>query len=319
MATPCSNCVYRGTKYCAIFCGRWWAVAFFLFAIVSGAWGACVSSEFRSVTQFQCSAHSGYCDDAGSTTTCPTIMTSGGMYWIHTDDENWSGCYAYNYCQNQCGWNNCKFRTCYYRTSCDTQAEADSVRCAQDPTLEGCVVEIDTTLFACTDNISGNGGLYRLACKATNGVVTSCNGKTNVDIATDGTLVRPLQGTCSQNGFNTGVIGGATSDSTAPQSANADCFAIVGSTCHMKDKASGNTFRCECDGSCNVALRNLMAGNADCTNPYEQPEQSDSLDLPLSSPSSSPSSSGSGRAVARAVARAGRVILATLNTTTPKY
>lgn len=198
------------------------------------------------------------------------------------------------------GFCNCgQYAYCYSRLhctkKCSSQAEADSAYCALNPTAEGCAVEIDTTLFACTDNISGNGGLYRLACKATNGVVTSCNGKTNVDIATDGTLVRPLQGTCAQNGFGTGVIGGATADSTStPQSANADCFAVVGSTCHMKDKASGNTFRCECDGSCNVALRNLMAGNADCTNPYEQPEQGDSLDLPLSSPSSSPSSSGSG-------------------------
>lgn len=57
----------------------------------------------------------------------------------------------------------------------------------------------------------------------------------------------------------------------------------------MRDKASGNTFRCECDGSCNVALRNLMAGNANCTNPYPQPN--DSLHIG-SSASSSPSSSG---------------------------
>lgn len=178
---------------------------------------------------------------------------------------------------------------------CATQAEADSVRCELNPTAEGCQTEIDTTLFACTDNISGNGGLYRLSCKAVNGVVTSCNGKTNVDIATDGTLVRPLQGTCAQNGFGTGVIGGASADSSgAPKSANADCFAIIGSKCVMKDKASGNTFTCDCDGSCDYALRSLVAGNASCENPYEQPEDNDSLTLPLSSDSQEPSSSGSG-------------------------
>lgn len=310
MATPCANCVYRGTKYCAIFCGRVFrkllsvnvptlvmTLAVTIFS--SDSWGACTQGTYNvSVDNLGV-----FCKYTGSSNAYPKSCThySGnpcperiGNYLSPT------GGLANQGTQGGCpGISNsymfrCTSNLCVYTISCTTQAEADSVYCALNPTAEGCVVETDTTLFACTDNISGNGGLYRLACKAENGVVTYCNGKTNVDIATDGTLVRPLQGTCAQNGFNTGIIGGASSDSTStPPSANADCFAIVGSTCHMKDKASGNTFRCECDGSCNVALRNLMAGNADCTNPYEQPEQTDSLDFPLSSPSSSGSGEGS--------------------------
>ena len=176
-------------------------------------------------------------------------------------------------------------------TECTTQAERDSVNCVLNPSLPECIVTTDTTLFACSDNASGNGALYRLSCKATNGQVTSCNGKTDVDVVADGTLVRQMTGTCAQNGFETGIVGGASSDSaSAPPSANADCFAITGATCHMRDKVSGNTFRCACDGSCDVALRNLMAGEASCSNPYVQPNDT----IHIGSSASTPSSSGGG-------------------------
>lgn len=277
-------------------------IAVAIMILCTHSWGSCVSGNFSVGSFYQCSYDYSdckgtlvYCNLDGTPIDCEGTKHEGNYYYVGLQPapDGYCSANAARSCLGHWGYS-CRPATCRATIRCTTQAEADSVYCALNPTAEGCVVEIDTTLFACTDNVSGNGGLYRLSCKAKNGVVTSCNGKTNVDIATDGTLVRPLHGTCAQNGFNTGIIGGATSDSTAPQSANADCFAIVGSTCHMKDKSSGNTFRCECDGSCNVALRNLMAGNADCTNPYEQPEQGDSLDLPLSSPSSSPSSSGSG-------------------------
>ena len=144
--------------------------------------------------------------------------------------------------------------------------------------------------------------IYRLSCKATNGEITECNGKQNIDIPTDGQPIKQMAGTCAQNGLNVGPFGGASpQDSTAlPNGANAECFAITGSTCHMRDKVSGNTFTCGCDGNCNVAIQNLMAGNADCTNPYPQPTSaSDSVSFGSSgsgegsSGSSSPSSSGS--------------------------
>lgn len=167
---------------------------------------------------------------------------------------------------------------------CSTQAEADSARCAIDPQAEGCAVEVDTTLWACSDNASGNGAIYRLQCKATGGQVTSCGGKTDVNINTDGEKVRDLVGTCAQNGYASGIIGGDSDSTQTPNSANADCFASFGGDCYMRDKASGNTFTCACDGSCNIALQNLMAGNADCTNPYEQPsEDGDSISFPFSS------------------------------------
>lgn len=174
-----------------------------------------------------------------------------------------------------CGW-------------CSTQAEADSVKCVLNPQAEGCIVEVDTTLFACSDLGSGNSAIYRLDCKAQGGSVTSCAGKTNVNVMTDGTKVRDMSGTCAQNGYESGIVGG----DSIPPAANAECFAVFGSTCHMRDKNSGNTFTCDCDGSCNIALQNLMAGSANCTNPYPQPnEGGDSLSFPSSSDSGLPESS----------------------------
>lgn len=175
--------------------------------------------------------------------------------------------------------NQCTGRISY--EVCDTQAEADSVRCALDPTAAGCVVEVDTTLYACSESVQGGvvtSTLYRLSCKATGGQVTSCNGKTNVDIPTDGTPLQTFAGTCAQNGYQNGITGGER-DSTG---ASAECFATIGDKCYMKDKRSGNTFTCSCDGSCDYAMRQVASG--DCVNPYPQDEQQgDSIALPLSS------------------------------------
>lgn len=274
-----------------------------LLFLCTHSWGACGTGT----TGYNLGSQ--YCGTSGTLPRCCSLndfdcqstyyqLVNGAFprYYIYSSKSY--------YCPNPEPYQATFTKSCYYSGWCDTQAEADSAYCALNPTAEGCQTETDTTLFACSWYDSGNNlvvntisqsAIYRLSCKAVNGVVTSCNDKTgNVNFQTDGTPVRVMQGTCAQNGFGTGIIGGATGDTTQPQSANADCFAVIGSTCHMKDRASGNTFRCECDGSCNVALRNLMAGNASCTNPYEQPQQGDSLDLPLSSGSDSPSSSGSG-------------------------
>ena len=104
----------------------------------------------------------------------------------------------------------------------------------------------------------------------------SCNGKTDVNVETDGTLMREQNGTCAQNGFQNGIFGGASADSAQQQTA--DCFATIGSKCFMKDRNSGNTYTCECDGSCEYAIRQLATGSG-CANPYPQPESSGGIDL----------------------------------------
>lgn len=161
------------------------------------------------------------------------------------------------------------------------------MKCVLDPTADGCIIETDTTLYYCKSRMElgeGSSGewssyIYRCSCKAQGGEITSCGGKQQVDVTQDCAPYKQLDGDCASNGFPDGVSGDI--DSTG---ANADCFASFGGDCYMRDKRSGNTFTCSCDGSCDVALRNLMLGNGNCTNPYPQPEpQGDSLELPYSS------------------------------------
>lgn len=189
----------------------------------------------------------------------------------------------------ECGTSNYYYSIaeCTYTRYCDTQADADSAYCDLYPTAQGCVSEIDTTLYFCKQEmpagVGASGGwksyIFKCSCKAQGGEVTQCGGKINVDITQDCTPWKVLDGDCSQNGYADGPQG--ERDSTG---ANSECFAQLGSDCYMRDKASGNTFTCACDGSCSVALRNLMAGNADCTNPYPQPSGGgDSIVFPYSS------------------------------------
>lgn len=137
--------------------------------------------------------------------------------------------------------------------------------------------EQDTTLYACSESLQNGGAvstLYSLSCKATGGVVTSCGGKQNVNISTDGTPIKTMQGTCAANGYQNGITGGGA-DSTG---ASASCFAAIGANCIMKDRASGNTFDCPCDGSCDYAMRKMATG--ECVNPYPQPSSSgDTIEL----------------------------------------
>lgn len=226
----------------------------------------------------------------------------------HTCPSAGSGTYTNGYITaqqcNSTGYMAVKVIECQsYCCSGSTEEEVNAALCSHNPDLPNCAVTKDTLLFACSESIVNGQAvatIYKLSCKATNGEVTECNGKQDVDISTDGQPVRTMDGTCAQNGIPNGVFGGAdVQDSTElPNGANADCYAIIGSKCHMKDKVSGNTFTCDCDGSCQVALQNLMAGSANCTNPYPQPtSSSDSLNIGGSSGSggeSSPSSSGSG-------------------------
>lgn len=166
-------------------------------------------------------------------------------------------------------------------SSCGRQFYTDQTQCQQafcqdNPDAPGCEQEKDTTLFACSDLGNGKSGLYRLACRALGGSVVSCNGKTDVNVETDGTLIREQNGTCAQNGFQNGIFGGASADSAQQQTA--DCFATIGSKCFMKDRNSGNTYTCECDGSCEYAVRQLATGSG-CANPYPQPESSGGINL----------------------------------------
>lgn len=162
------------------------------------------------------------------------------------------------------------------------------------------MVEQDTTIYYCKQEMPAGVGetggwrsyIFKCSCKALDGSITSCNGKQSVDVTQDCTPYRgPLDGDCSQNGYQSGSNGAP--DSTG---GTASCYAALGADCVMKDKASGNTFTCAgCDGSCDYALRKMATG--ECTNPYPQPQQSgDTIILPPTSYEPPPWSSSSGAA-----------------------
>lgn len=274
-------------------------VVFALLCLCASSWGGCYKTytgSYSCPSKDNVSITTSFCS---GTFSFSCLWSSNGTMGSGTFRGTGSGKVCYGIDNTWC----CEQPHVLY---CDTQAEADSVAheqlCQNNPSDPSCLVTSDTLIFACSESIVNGQAvatIYRLSCKATNGELTECNGKQNIDIATDGQPVKQMSGTCAQNGLPNGPFGGATpQDSTQlPNGANADCFAITGSKCHMKDKVSGNTFTCDCDGSCQVAIQNLMAGSANCTNPYPQPtSSSDSLNIGGSSGSgggSSASSSGS--------------------------
>ena len=252
------------------------AVALVLFVGFSPSWGACRSMgiQLNRYAPDVCNGafYQSSCERARDCYYPPTnqaLASNAGCYTGYISVANLS----YSCGQNSNGH--------YINVGgsiacCNNQAEVDSVDCAVNPSLPKCIVTTDTTLFACSSTGTGTSGLFRLSCVAQNGVVVSCNGKTDVDINTDGVLVREMSGTCAANGFENGIVGGASADSTQPQSA--ECFAVLGSKCAMRDRNSGNTYTCDCDGSCDYAMRQQALGSG-CVNPYPQPGSSQSINM----------------------------------------
>ena len=254
-----------------------------LLANVSG-WGACRSDDYGNFSYLSCGTE-------GSCWSCNTNSV-GSVTCYNSDLSVSPNCVIFhgsgepsNRYLTGCTFGN--GNVYLKRSICDTPAEADSVKCAFNPNLPECQQSKDTTLTICLTQKTSLGGyvsnIHRCSCKSNNGEVYQCNGKSNVDINNDCPIVRTIQGTCSENGYPNG-------EPTDSSGTSAECYAVTGSTCHMRDKATGNTFRCKCDGSCDFAQRKLASG--ECTNPYPPPQTgNDSLDLPL--PEQPPQSSGS--------------------------
>lgn len=230
-----------------------------LLASVSG-WGACregsISANYCSWTGYGgCESQFGCGTNNGSTyIVCEMAQTGPG---------------------GACGSNHytCNGRIWY----CSNKEDADSLNCVYNPTRPECQTTTDTTIYYCLTQKGATGYISevrRCSCKSLNGSVYQCNGKSNINVNQDCPVIRTYNGTCAENGYRDGP----QADSTA---STAQCYAVIGSKCYMKDIASGNTFSCECDGSCNKAMNDLMSGNG-CNNPYPQPEPPpDSIPLPL--------------------------------------
>lgn len=264
--------------------------------MAGSAWGACTSGTYNLNTGYTgracyagttCATYGYYECSNICGERCGGTYQSGTAYYTGLSNVTiWNDSYGLNMCIAQpkgcISVDSYTNVNCTYTQRCDTQAEVDSVYCEQNPQAEGCEQEQDTTLYYCKQEYSTSSQgwmayIFKCSCKQQGGTITGCNGKQNVDVVEDCTPYRgPLDGDCAQNGYNSGVNGDR--DSTGQ---NAQCFAAIGANCIMKDRASGNTFDCPCDGSCDYAMRKMATG--ECVNPYPQPETpSDTLELPPS-------------------------------------
>lgn len=259
-----------------------------LLASASG-WGACFSSYVGySLSNRESCTYGAGCSPVGGTcqnsiqctsakSGCPSTYVYGN--YVATNGrlngtlENFCGQETLAGCTSSGG----SIPQCSYTILCNTQAEADSANCVLNPTRPECQTTTDTTIYYCLTQKGATGyisEIRRCSCKSLNGSVYQCNGKSSVNINEDCPVISTYNGTCAENGYRDGP----QADSTA---STAQCYAVIGSKCYMKDIASGNTFSCECDGSCNKAMNDLMAGNG-CNNPYPQPEPPpDSVPLPF--------------------------------------
>lgn len=177
--------------------------------------------------------------------------------------------------------------TCYVDcySGC-TQDQLDSISCVSNPSADGCVVEKDTTIIACNENLAPDGStysqIYNCSCKAENGQLKSCGGSTSVVPARDCRLISEKQGSCSKNGYQVGA-------NSAEHTNVGECYAVVGSRCYFEDPTTKNTFSCECDGSCSYGMAQLATGR--CQNPYIRSSSSTGDTLNFSSASVGSSSS----------------------------
>ncbi|MCQ2060358.1 MAG: hypothetical protein MJY47_02085 [Fibrobacter sp.] len=123
----------------------WFVVFFFFFLLPALSWGAC--SAVVNDGRWDCSGHTSgtSCNGVTCSVTGGFTQSSGSRYCYY-EPSNIRCNSAYG---TQSWWVYDRTKTC-----CDTQAEADSVKCANNPSAEGCT-------DACTE--------YRTSCEANGG------------------------------------------------------------------------------------------------------------------------------------------------------
>lgn len=301
-----------------------------MFATVNG-WGGCrPASLTRSFNLFGCETGGSCGNTCDFSTTaekrctysgCTEVYQNSGYFYLDGSVTRVTvGTLEYNcetgqvsreYCQNgQYSMN----VYCVYGKQCDSQCDLDSIANYADCVQGGntwdsdsckCIynIETDSTFTICTENVTPSGSVYMEAYKVTlhykNGQVqTACGVSPNLVQGNGYKTYCPklLQsfGTCKQNGYQNGASPASGGEGNqSPKNQPPQCYATIGYNCYFKDRETGNTFVCECDGSCEKGFNDIANGS--CKNPYEQPESSDSGgNSSDSGGNSSPSSSGSG-------------------------
>lgn len=229
---------------------------------------------------------------------------------------------VYTHCQS---WGNFLY---YDRTICTTKCEADSAAhyssCVSQANhfwdSDSCKCrqrsEADSVFTVCTEDVRNGTPYYQIYVVNVHykdGAVESACGVSPNLINGEGykqycALKRSGNGTCANAGVPNGPsepkpCNGDCSKAGQEMLPSAECYAVVGYSCYLRDLQSGNTFRCECDGSCSKAMTDLIrpfGEGSNCRNPYKDPNSSpsssdsgNSSDSGGSSPSSGTSSSPS--------------------------
>lgn len=230
------------------------------------------------------------------------------------------------YQQGRTFWSGCRWvqgnygSTCNCHYACESKCAADSVMqyaaCVADSRLywdsDECAckerTDADSVFTVCTEDVRNGAPYYQIYVVNVhykNGVLESACGVSPNLINGEGykqycALKRSGNGTCANAGVPNGPsepkpCNGDCSQAGQEMVPNAECYAVVGYNCYLKDIRTGNTFKCECDGSCSKAMTDLIrpfGDGANCRNPYNNPSSSPSSSD--SGGSSSPSSSDSG-------------------------
>ena len=273
-----------------------------LLCMVGQNWGACISSGANgsSNSRYYCP----YGQDGGCTTAqqncqgtpdceiecAPTYALYGKVYTAVTLTGSRCIYNAYGG-QPACGkyYGYLSVSTCRYTIQCDSQCEADSVACVQkgSPWVwqgceQGCVQQI------CTD---------------TSFVISSCAYSPQ-----RGQYINMLDHhiikDCKDSSWQTQYYA-ATCD-TAGHDTTLKCLGTFDGVHVVVQAANGATSTCAADGSCDMAIRKILAG--ECKDPRPNPQQSsssngESSSSEASSSSDSGESSSSGEGDTSGVAR----------------
>ena len=171
---------------------RCWAIVLLLLCLCVSSWGSCFYAPNTSGDCLNCpecitESYKSYCEAHNNPSymcKAPVCSPSSvlGCSFEATFGTRLAHCVLTNITPDPGlsefgSYGSCGVTTPLGSTCCDTQAEADSVACEKDPTLPFCAVVSDTLIFACSEsnvNCQIVATIYKLSCKATNGVLTEC-------------------------------------------------------------------------------------------------------------------------------------------------
>lgn len=227
---------------------------------------------------FRCS--SSWCGSTGGVTIDALTGTCNQCYGRQEGQSYYVGSNQYN---PACSWLNCQ--------QCDTQAEADSLKCVLNPGSPGCQLPMrDTTFTWCKEGLKlMSSGQYEWYVS-----VLNCRGQYDPNVneiyfnekENCGSGME-VPGSCNDHGLKTGF-----NQSGEDGGNDVKCFAYGEDGTVWLQGPTGEAYPCPADGSCEIAKQKVMKG--ECTDGVDRSGSSSSGDAGSSSSSAGGSSSSEG-------------------------